>query len=211
MSKTVFTYYDPIPTWNHREIVNIWKHNWNKAGFRPIVMNRRVAKRHPMFGNFLTRIRTFPTVNDPRYEEACYIRWLAFEVMLDICPDGRGTMSDYDVFNNGFDERHMGREDIVLHELTRVPCLVTANKAGARRIVEFIMSREPDHSTGHYSDMYAFKESDWPITGHCLEFGEKRGEIPWRKAPTIHAASGAIQREAPGYDKTKYIRDHYGT
>ena len=208
MNPTVFTFYQKLPTWNHGTIVAVWKKNWQRHGWRPIVMGREMAKRHPMFGDFITKIRTFPTINDPAYEEACYIRWLAFEIMLD-ATDGRATMSDYDVFNNGFTVEDQGTEDIVCHEITQVPCLVSANKKGAREIVEFIMSRNPDHAIGHYSDMIAFKESDWPVSGFCQELGEKRGDCPWRQSKTIHAASGAIHREAPGWDKTQYIQRHY--
>jgi len=202
----IFTYYDRIPTWNHTEIIGIWKRNWSRAGCNPIVLNRSIAKKHKKFGEFLLKVRKFPTINDPAYEEACYIRWLAFAVMLEMDPNMRAIMADYDVFNNGFGREHMGGPEIVLHELTRVPCMVEATKAGAEKIIDFIMSRQPDHSTGHYSDMYAFKESDWPITGHCLELGEVRGNRSWKEAPAIHAASGAIHREAPGQDKTDFIR-----
>jgi hypothetical protein len=206
---TIFTYHENIPTWNHRVLVQHWKQSWRKAGHRPIIMGREMARRHPMFGDFITKIRTFPTINDRHYEEACYIRWLAFEVMID-ATDGRAVMADYDVFPNGFNDSHLGTEDVICHELTKVPCMVEATKKGAREIVEWIMSREPDHSIGHYSDMIAFKENkEWPITGYCLELGEKRGQIPWKKAEAIHAASGAIHREAPGWDKTKYIRKHF--
>ena len=208
MNPTVFTYHQKIPTWDHGTIVKVWKQNWKRHNWRPIVMGREMAKRHTMFGDFITKIRTFPTINDPAYEEACYIRWLALEVMMD-ATDGRATMSDYDVFNNGFTREDQGLEDVVCHEITRVPCLVSVTKKGARQIIDFIMSREPDHKTGHYSDMYAFKESDFRISGFCQELGEIRGAVPWKESKTIHAASGAIDREAHGWDKTKYIMKHY--
>jgi len=204
MKPTIFTYYQRIETWNHSEILLRWRENWQNAGFRTIVCDRNTAKRHPKFGDYLQKIRTFPTINDRHYEEACYLRWLAFEVILDVT-DGRGLMSDYDVFNNGFAEIHMGRDEIVCHERTRVPCLVEATQFGARRIVEFIMAREPDHNVGHYSDMYAFKESDWMISSLCLEMGEDH----WELAPAIHVASGAIQRVSPGADKTAFILERF--
>lgn len=197
----IFTYYQPIPTWNHAPLVNHWKMKWQRAGFRPLVLNRSAASRHPQFGDFLTKVRTFPTVNDRRYEEACYIRWLAFEVMLDIATDRRGIMADYDVLPQGFRAHDMGTERIICHERTRVPCMVEANKVGAGEIVQWIMSREPDHAAGHYSDMYAFKESNWSVSALCLELGEPACD----RAKAIHAASGAIQRDQPGADKTEFI------
>lgn len=201
---TIFTYHEHIPTWNHAPILNHWKQSWRKAGHRPLVCGRDVAKRHPRFGEFIVKVREFPTINDPKYEEACYLRWLAFEVMIHIA-DGRGVMADYDVFPNGFRDEHLGSADVICHELTRVPCMVEASAKGTKEIIDFIMSRQPEGGCGHYSDMYAFKESSWPITGHCQEMGELRGSVPWQKAPAIHAASGAIQREAPGSDKVKFI------
>lgn len=206
--KTIFTFYEKIPTWNHTEIVGIWKRNWQRKGYRPMIIGRDAAKRHPRFGEFVKKVRSFPTINDPRYEEACYIRWLGFSVMLDAVADGRALMSDYDVFNQHFDDSHFGSEDVRCHELTRVPCLVEATKKGARQIIDFIMSRDPDHATGHYSDMIAFKESDWPITGHCQELGEVRGYCKWEDAPAVHVASGAVQRAIPGADKTNFIRGY---
>lgn len=204
MSVTIFTYYEKIPTWNHTELVQIWRRNWMQKGFRAIVTGRDMARRHPKFGDFQKKIASFPTINDRRYEEACYLRWLAMEVMLDITT-GRGLMSDYDVFNQSFTKDHLGSADVICHETTRVPCLVEATPKGARQIIDFIMSRAPGHEIGHYSDMYAFKESDWPISNHCVELGTPG----WEQAPTVHMASGAIQRAIPGADKTNFIRGYY--
>ena len=205
---TIFTYYERMPLWDHSALLNIWKSNWQKHGFRTIVCGKEMARKHPLYGPFVQKTRTFPTINGRQYEEACYIRWLAFEVMMD-ATDGRALMSDYDVYANGFNaEQHLGQEDIRLHELTRVPCLVEANRKGAAEIIAFIMSREMEPECGHYSDMYAFKESNWPITGFCQEHGEVRGAIPWEQAPAIHYASGAIQRALPGADKINFIRGY---
>lgn len=199
---TIMTYHETIPTWNHGEILRMWRSNWQNAGFRVLVVGRNIAEKHPLFEQFFARIRTFPTINARRYEEACWIRWLAFEIMLEKLPSRRGIMADYDVFNQGFDKSHMTlSEPIVCHERTRVPCMVEANGQGARAIVEFLMHRDPGDA-GHYSDMYAFKESLWPITGWCQEMGEAH----WESAPAVHIASGAVQRSCPGADKTAFIR-----
>lgn len=202
MKPTIFTYHEFIPTWSHGQLVQHWKRNWQRHGFRSIVIGRDAAKRHPMFGAFMEKIRQLPTINDRRYEEACYIRWLAFDVMLAVT-DGRAIMADYDVMNLNFNARHFGRDPVICHERTRVPCMVEANHEGARMIIDLIMSRQTTEN--HYSDMYAFKESDWPITGYCLELGEPR----WQEALAVHAASGAIQRTSPGADKQKFIIDRF--
>lgn len=201
MSKpTIFTYYEQIPTWNVQKQLSMWRTNWQRAGFRAVVLGRDVAKRHPLFGKMVDKTRGWFSLNDRRYEEACYVRWCAFAVMVGMI-DRAGLMSDYDVVNNGFSAAHMGNPlPVVCHESTRVPCLMQATHAGAEEIVNFILSRDPPPSE-HYSDMIAVKESNWPITGMCVELGTPG----WQQAPAIHIASGAVQRAQPGADKTQFI------
>jgi hypothetical protein len=208
MRPTIFTYHENIPTWDHAQLVSVWRRSWQDKGWRAIVVGREAAKQHPLFGAFVKRTRTFPTVNDRQYEEACYVRWLAFAVMIKIT-DGRALMSDYDVMNLNFHEdnlSHKIHDDVICHETTRVPCLIEATQHGANEIVNFILNREPGPDCGHYSDMYAFKESTWPISNFCLEHGDPR----WQEALAVHVASGAVQRAEPGADKTAFIKERWG-
>jgi hypothetical protein len=119
--------------------------------------------------------------------------------------DGRALMSDYDVFNLNFHERDFGRDDVICHESARVPCLMEANRRGAEAIIDFIINRQPGPDCGHYSDMYAVKESNWPISNFCFEFGDPKCQ----EALAVHVASGAVQRAQPGADKTEFIRSRF--
>lgn len=204
MKPTVFTYHQKIPTWNHSGIIGVWRRNWQRNGWRTVILGREAAKQHPRYGEVITRVRTYPSVNDWQYEEACYVRWLAFAVMIKIT-DGRALMTDYDVINLNFRPEHFGRDDVICHESTRVPCMVESNQKGADAIIDFLMSRQIEPDCRHYSDMYAFKESDWPISNLCLEFGDPK----WQEALAVHVASGAVQRAQPGADKTEFIRARF--
>lgn len=156
-----------------------------------------------LFGDMLEITREWPTLNDRRYEEACYLRWLALAIMASMV-DGPCLMSDYDVINQSFTPAHLGNPaPVVCHEATRVPCLMqVSGSKGANQIVEWILSRQPGN-VNHYSDMIAVKEADWPITGSCIEYGT----AGWQNAAAVHVATAAVRAQRPGVDKLSVMRE----
>lgn len=98
-----YCYFEPIdnPQFEeHAELVRMWKASWMKAGWDTVVLSRRHAEAHPAWAWFSDKVRTFPTINPPEYEFACFIRWLA--LANEMRPGEVGVFGDYDVANCGF-------------------------------------------------------------------------------------------------------------
>lgn len=75
------------------KIVGIWKRNWYKNGWTPIVIGREKAKSNPFYDVYMNRFSELPSVNPSEYEKSCYERWIAFHEM------GGGILTDYDIVN----------------------------------------------------------------------------------------------------------------
>lgn len=148
------------------------------------------AGNHPRFREAAKRFATYPTVNPIRYEQACWMRWLAFAAM------GGGVMVDTDVFPSRFFRGFPHVEsDVVVLNHGGVPCAVMATAKGAEEIVSRAISwgpRTSDTIRGkpHTSDMYMFQGENFPRQRFCLEVGDKE----WESAPLIHFAAGACQK-----------------
>jgi hypothetical protein len=130
-------------------------------------------------------------VNPVRYEQACWLRWLAFAA------NGGGIMVDTDVFPSrhfkGFP--HVEEAGVVVLNHAGVPCAVMATKEGADEIVERAFAWGPRTSATirgkpHTSDMYMFQETGFLRYRFCLEVGDEG----WDSATLIHFAAGACQK-----------------
>jgi hypothetical protein len=196
----VYTYFDPqVPGGRspaHSGVLRLWSESWRRHGWEPRVLGPRDAKKHPRYAEFLARVRTYPTINPRGYEDACYLRWLAFAHVKG------GLMVDYDVICNGAMPGGMLRPhnsslkkanpDITFFDTTYVPCAVLATEKGANMLCAYLYGHLP-HGT-HCSDMHIFKaEATTGVLGpagwQCLEYG-----VPgWDKSPVIHFASGKVQ------------------
>jgi hypothetical protein len=190
----VYTYFDPqVPGGRspaHSGVLRLWSESWRRNGWEPRVLGPRDAKKHPQYERFLARVRTYPTINPRGYEDACYLRWLAFAHVKG------GLMVDYDVICNLFSTRRLlsARPDINFFDTTYVPCAVEANEKGTNMLCALLFGFNPLPRVAHYSDMHIFKDESasgvlGPAGSECLEFG-----VPgWEKAPMIHFASGKVQ------------------
>ncbi|MFB1500828.1 hypothetical protein [Thiocapsa sp. N5-Cardenillas] len=199
----IFSYFEDLNNWNFMPLVQLWRQEWTKAGFKCHCLGRHLAQKHPKYKVFLKHVDSLPTINPKNYEVACYMRWLAMAHFMEQQRIERALMSDFDVFPRGFNRQHMGSAQIVVHERTRVPCLVEATIQGAANITQMIMSRIPKPGVTHYSDMYAFKETSWPATNHCVQLDDPT----WTKAAAVHASHGACLRLQPGKAKIDVIKE----
>jgi len=177
---TVFTFYEPIPGFaGDAELLEVWRQSWQKAGWRPVVLNLDVARAHPRF----TELRQwfglhFHKVNDARYSWCCFSRWLALETM------GGGLMMDYDVVNYGWPPRAI-LGDLVRFNWT-TSCMIQATPAGVARIVEHLCRWVPGPEEWT-SDMWSlnalFQSSDCRMEEGVLS---EAGNADWDKAPVVH-------------------------
>jgi hypothetical protein len=189
----VYTYFEPIISGAER-VLSLWKSNWARAGWTPIVLGRSQAMKHPLFLAVYGQARKLPTVNPLRYEISCYLRYLALSAI------GGGLMTDFDVMNNGLRPSDI-RSDLGFHTLDGhgVPCAVFGTPADydsfCRRVIEWPLNRfERVRGKPHVSDMYLMVWWQKPTSGQCVEYTDKG----WETAPLIHfatARAGRIQQK----------------
>ena len=192
----VLTYYSPCAGLSPQGgVIERWANSWAKAGYDPVVLNRSHAEQHPRYSELLPIFKAYPTINPSEYELACYLRWLALEVV------GGGLMSDYDVINVSLFPSEISKAEVLFHERRRVPCLVQASDAGAKKIVEHLANTKPPAGLHHWSDMVSLMKSEWLAVDHCTEIGD----ADWGTAKTIHFAHGACKKYRPSRPKQAVI------
>lgn len=101
----VVTYYVPVPgLWSdesQQKLIAIWKHSWEKYGWKATVLTDRDVHTHPRFAFFDEHFRAKPTEYGVEYTTACFIRWLA-AAHYAAPRTGQVMLTDYDVINHGF-------------------------------------------------------------------------------------------------------------
>jgi hypothetical protein len=130
-----------------------------RIGWHTVVLNRSVARGHPLYKEFDAAIKRFPTINTREYEEACYVRWLAMAHYTSTLHNGNaavngGWLSDYDVLNFGFEvQPHM--QPLVFWQ-GHIPALVSGSSDEFLRVVQTFIEQSYDPaitSMRHVSDM----------------------------------------------------------
>lgn len=173
MSEMVCTYFVDVgaPSAPVREALAVWARSWIRAGYLPHVLTEQEASRHPRYEELKALIASLPTVNLPKYEEACFLRWLALEVV------GHPLMVDFDVLNFGLTPELL-RADIeaggaagqfVILDRSGIPCAVYAGTDTERHQLVDTVFDEKALDAGlveidgrpHLSDMTVLQEQKW--------------------------------------------------
>lgn len=200
----IYTYFSPVDAINQqsqREVIDLWRNSWSAKGWNPIILSEQHAKGHKLYNEFVKHIDKFPTVNPKQYERACWMRWLALDVV------GGGTMSDYDVMN--FTWEPLEPAWFAIHEPENVPCLVQASPQMAKSVIRHILAHGPkDYKTEngkpHTSDMFLFQQKfERQKLRTCVEYYHPG----WECAPTIHFATFALNKTHRGISKANAIRE----
>ncbi|MDM8174790.1 hypothetical protein QT327_10545 [Olivibacter sp. 47] len=179
----VYTYYHEIFDSLHgnsdqKQLIEVWKENWRRNGWEPVVIGLSQAKENPKYESYLKCFSKFPSKNNKEYELACLLRWVAMEQI------GEGFMSDYDVMSYGFNGHKEG--DLTFYSKNMVPCFAYGTKQGWSRLLELFMSYEPkgkDHVSDQtilveYFDSFKFRKQYM-----CPEYNE---EGNWYEYPLVH-------------------------
>lgn len=88
-------------------LVTEWRESWSDHGFETAILTEEDARRHPKFQEIDDLVATIPTVNQRRYERACWLRWLAFQL------HAPAVCTDYDVINFGLRPEHVPVGDLI--------------------------------------------------------------------------------------------------
>jgi hypothetical protein len=74
----IYTYHTQLESMPLRnETLEIWKSSWIKNGWEPIVLCEDDAKNHPLYLDFFSKIKSFPSVNAQGFDYHAFMRWLA--------------------------------------------------------------------------------------------------------------------------------------
>jgi hypothetical protein len=199
----VYTYFEPLNLNDAKELIPLWVGAWKRVGCTPLVLLPSDATQADDYHEFVARVSTYPTVNPPAYELACYVRWLALREAMDRQSGIVSMMVDLDVLPRFQRPRPEWLTDVVFHDAARVPCAVEVMRSGAGQIVDFLTKRAPAISQHdgrpHTSDMICLQQAPWPSTGLCREYGSEG----WEASPLVHFASSRMD----GRRKSEVVRE----
>jgi len=197
----VFSYFDPVPDINSSEeaqLASLWRRSWAASEFVPVMLTHQIVQSHPKFAEYDALVRSFPTVNPPGYDLACWHRWLALDMA------GGGLMTDYDVICRAFSPELLQFPDpITILDRGGVPCAVYVTAAGARQLVDDILSFPHKHDGKHYSDMFFFQAKGYPRAG-SLTAPYDSPDFP--TAPAVHFSHRDCGTLAPNHARFIVVR-----
>jgi len=133
------------------DLLEVWKDEWEKAGFEPKVLKLEDAKRHPYYEQMEMVVSS---IFNEKYNQMCYYRWLAMAVV------GGGWMCDIDTLPLRFpiDEgNHLSNEGNFTSFEDHVPSLMSGTAREWTRVAELLVTAIPRIPDEMKSDMHAFQ------------------------------------------------------
>jgi hypothetical protein len=206
--RKVFTFHDSLPGSNVEHatrLLLLWRQNWEKAGYTPIVLNEHHARQHPAYEQFNARIKELPTINRGSYETACYLRYLAMAVM------GGGLMTDADVMVYSDIPERKGDPAKLVSLQGHIPCCVYGNRYAydqvVKQMLEYQVSEkdiEENSRQPHVSDMYMFYRGGIAYTSkHVVK---SYGDEGWEQAPLVHFSNASLKGNGPRFKVIPQLR-----
>lgn len=101
-TKKIYTFYHEINYPFQKNIIKLWKKNWEIKGFEAIILTPEDAKKSKDFKKIYSSIQYFhkeitgEIIQD--YALSCFIRWIAYSTVNE--NDEPFFVSDYDLLNN---------------------------------------------------------------------------------------------------------------
>jgi len=133
------------------------------AGWKPIVLTLKDAKRHPLFLNFT---KAFDEAKYPlsKYDQMCFYRWLAMAKV------GGGWMSDYDtmpLYSNPAESLTLPNDGKFTSYQRHVPALIVGNTSEWDRMSNLMYEFYLSNGHHYYSDMHALMDIQY-YTKSCI-------------------------------------------
>lgn len=185
----VFSYYEPLGLNDAEALRLIWEKAWRDKGFEPLILGPDDI---PVDLRAIARMKfaTYPTINPPGYDLACFMRWAAFVVAAQKLRGIPALFSDLDVvpvLTAAVLRQEEQHEHIVFMEKNRVPCLVMADALGLGLLLDILLAGpviEKIDGHPHCSDMTIFARlASVGITRNlCREYLDDS----WQSAGFIH-------------------------
>ena len=168
-----------------------WIDSFSKNGFEPVILNESDAREHPLFDKVNELISKLPTVNNPEYERACWLRWLAYRQLAP------AFFTDIDVINYGFKPDDVQTQlPMYSHYTYASPAAVYATGDAIDSFIDnFSKARfwiNPVNGVDHVSDMIAFHRCYGGIfSGHCCDSCYPDAMT----FPLVHFGNSSVPRE----------------
>ena len=188
MTKTVYTYYEPLGMcrdYAEEDLIKICAKSWEKNGWKLVVLNYEVAKSHDFYLSYSEVIKQLPSVNPAYYDYHCYMRWLAMSKV------GGGIMIDYDVANLSLTDDSIFQQKMITGFQEHVPCVVSGKAEQyleACKIFCELKDSEKcidnNHNRPHTSDMImlanGFKKDQFNKINYVVDYP--------KTAPLVHCS-----------------------
>lgn len=184
-------------------LVFLWKERWEKLGWEAVILDRNDAQKHPDWARMATAFNDLPTVNGKPYEFACYIRWLAMEVV------GGGWMSDYDVIPYTFKPQEPTVR-MTLWNGGACPCMVSGSAAEFGRMARRFADWKPtakdlgfEHGA-HCSDQNICDQlvDEYDVQSMVVQYKD----AGWEKAAAVHYAGCVMSDKKPKFNWIPKLR-----
>lgn len=189
----IYTYFEEVTGINSddsRKLIELWKTEWSKAGYRPIVLGRGDAEKHPQYKKLLKVFESFPSINPKGYDLACWLRWLA------VSAAGGGWMSDYDCYplEARFGDQCADFEFFSGNDRDPfIPCIVRGSAEAYDGVLQMFANHK--HDGKHTSDMLVFTNSKtYPanVSFHAHRTVREYGESGWKNGPAVHFSNHSM-------------------
>lgn len=137
----IYTYHQHVPGMGQqKEMIELWKTNWSKKGFEPIVLGIDDALSAPIHDEYMNFVHEIHNTIDPDVNiEDTY--WLATqrEIAAFTVIDEPSFVSDYDVFNVNFNIPSEV-EDCVHWRDARCTCFASGGSNGWNNYINWLFS-----------------------------------------------------------------------
>lgn len=156
-ARPIYAYHEKVDTkYEDPELIDLCRQSWAKHGWELRVLGQQDARKHPYF-NEISSADGLHSKGDFRiYINACYFRWLAFEMAAREAGDAIFTV-DLDVINYGFDSSravsvippNAGAVQILSDSPT--PCMTSGTASAYRGVIDCFMrfAKAPHTDTQH--------------------------------------------------------------
>ena len=203
----VYCYYD-FPEYSDYPmlVMDRWSASWRANGFFPQILSELTAWQHPDFGMTCKIVEALPTVNQRRFERACFLRWLAYDL---VAP---ALFTDFDVINFNLKPNKVPPSRWLSLESPPSPGLIHATKEGTSAFLADF-GNAMDHvidwkGQPTVSDLYIFDGTyrgrkydysvlygdDRMLTSHCVHFANGRCPEGWKFANRYLAIDDLYQK-----------------
>lgn len=145
------TFYEKLSV-GEDDLLEVWKEEWNEAGFEVKVLKLEDAQRHP-YCKDMERV-VFGNVYHNPYDTLCFYRWLA------MAASGGGWMCDYDTFPTNFpieEGKNLPNNGKFTSFENHVPSLMSGTATEWTRVAKLLVEAIPKIPEDVKSDMHAFQ------------------------------------------------------